>query len=89
MLASHYAPAARVILVNSLQEADETMHEWSPSKKVRILHFGDVNEYAENLYDELRKADQQHHDLVIAVRAPSSGLGIAINDRLSKAAADR
>jgi L-threonylcarbamoyladenylate synthase len=89
MLASHYAPTARVILVNSLQEADETMHEWSPSKKVRILHFGDVNEYAENLYDELRKADQQHHDLVIAVRAPSSGLGIAINDRLSKAAADR
>jgi hypothetical protein len=26
---------------------------------------------------------------VIAVRAPSTGLGIAINDRLSKAAADR
>jgi L-threonylcarbamoyladenylate synthase len=89
MLASHYAPTARVILVNSLQEADETKRELSSSRKVCILHFDDVNEYAENLYDELRTADLQLFDIVIAVRADGSGLGIAVNDRLSKAAADR
>jgi hypothetical protein len=53
------------------------------------LHFADVSTYAENLYDELRKADQENYDIVIAVRAPESGLGIAINDRLSKASAER
>ena len=88
-MASHYAPTARVILVNSLQEADETKRELSSSRKVCILHFDDVNEYAENLYDELRTADLQLFDIVIAVRADGSGLGIAVNDRLSKAAADR
>jgi L-threonylcarbamoyladenylate synthase len=89
MLLSHYAPRARVLLVDSMQQALETMREWSSTKKVCILQFDDVDVFAESLYDELRKADQEHHDIVIAVRAPSSGLGIAINDRLSKAAADR
>jgi L-threonylcarbamoyladenylate synthase len=89
MLSSHYAPTARVLLVDSMQQAFETMREWSSTKKVCILQFDDVDMFAESLYDELRKADQEHHDIVIAVRAPNSGLGIAINDRLSKAAADR
>lgn len=89
MLSSHYAPTARVLLVDSMQQALETMREWSSTKKVCILQFDDVDMFAESLYDELRKADQEHHDIVIAVRAPNSGLGIAINDRLSKAAADR
>jgi L-threonylcarbamoyladenylate synthase len=89
MLASHYAPAARVLLVDSLQQANESFAELSTNKKARILHFDDENEYAENLYEELRKADQQQYEIVIAVRAPSSGLGVAINDRLSKASADR
>jgi L-threonylcarbamoyladenylate synthase len=89
MLASHYAPLARVLLVDSLPQAHQVMREWSSTKKVCILQFDDVDVYAESLYDELRKADQEGHDIVIAVRAPNSGLGIAINDRLSKAAADR
>jgi L-threonylcarbamoyladenylate synthase len=89
MLTSHYAPSARVVIVDSLQQADESVREWSKTKKVRILHFADVSTYAEHLYDELRKADQENYDIVVAVRAPESGLGIAINDRLSKASAGR
>jgi L-threonylcarbamoyladenylate synthase len=89
MLSSHYAPTAHVLLVNSLQEAEEALNDYSSDKKTRVLHFDDVDEYAENLYDELRKADQEHCDTVIAVRAQNSGIGIAINDRLSKAAAAR
>jgi L-threonylcarbamoyladenylate synthase len=89
MLMSHYAPQARVLLVDSYNQAIELMSELYSDKKARILHFDDVNTYAENLYEELRKADQQQYDIVIAVRAPNSGLGIAINDRLSKASADR
>jgi L-threonylcarbamoyladenylate synthase len=89
MLASHYAPTARVLLVDSIQQANESFAELSTDKKVRILHFDNVNSYAESLYDELRKSDHQEYEIVIAVRAPSSGLGIAINDRLSKAAAER
>ena len=89
MLASHYAPSARVLLVDSLPQAHEVKREWSSTKKVCILQFDEVDVYAESLYDELRKADQEGHDIVIAVRAPNVGLGVAINDRLSKAAADR
>jgi L-threonylcarbamoyladenylate synthase len=89
MLPSHYAPQARVLLVESLEMANEVQHEWSSIKKIRILNFDDVNSYAENLYDELRKADQEMCDIVIAVRAPDSGIGIAINDRLTKASAER
>jgi len=89
MLASHYAPTARVLLVDSLQHAETAAREWSSGNSVYILHIDDVDAYAENLYEELRKADHAKYDVVIAVRAPESGVGIAINDRLSKAAADR
>lgn len=89
MLASHYAPHARVLIVDSLDEAKAAVLRESSSKKVHVVFFSNVSSYAEHLYDELRMADQSECDLVIAVRAPNQGIGIAINDRLSKAAAGR
>jgi L-threonylcarbamoyladenylate synthase len=89
MLVSHYAPNAKVLLVNSLTEA-ETLTEHLPlNTSHRILNIPDVHVYAESLYSELRRADHDHIDVLIAIKAPSVGLGLAINDRLAKAAALR
>jgi hypothetical protein len=86
MLASHYAPNAKVILVDSLADA-ESMAALLPLKtSSRILNNPNVDEYAENLYSELRRADNDHIDVLIAIKAAPEGLGLAINDRLAKAA---
>lgn len=89
MLESHYAPDARVFIVDSLEDANLVLAKFEGSTTVRLLHFEDVNEYAERLYEELRAADRKGVQNVVAVRAPSTGVGVAINDRLAKAAANR
>jgi L-threonylcarbamoyladenylate synthase len=89
MLTSHYAPNAQVIIADTREEVDSIASTRGSTAKTRILHFDDVNTYAERLYDELRSADRDGCDVVIAVRAPSVGVGNAVNDRLEKAAANR
>jgi L-threonylcarbamoyladenylate synthase len=89
MLSSHYAPNAQVIIADTRSEADSIASTRGSTAKTRILHFDDVDTYAERLYDELRSADRDGCNVVIAVRAPSVGIGDAVNDRLEKAAANR
>jgi len=89
MLESHYAPDARVLIVDSLEDAKLVLAKFERSTNARLIHFDDVNEYAEHLYEELRAADREGCQYVVAVRAPSFGVGSAINDRLAKAAAGR
>lgn len=89
MLSSHYAPQATVVITDSLATALQQQSMLSPSNRTRIINFEDANEYAEKLYDELRQADSDAIDVVIAVRAPNAEIGAAVNDRLAKAAAER
>jgi len=88
MLDKHYAPNCRVVLVADADEADRRRHELlTQGIRARVLDYSaDLEKYAHRLYDSLRKADDDKIDVVIAVLAPSSGLGAAINDRLYKAA---
>ena len=53
------------------------------------LHEADLVEYARTLYARLRQADAENRAVVVAVRPPAEGLGHAIGDRLTKAAATR
>ena len=46
-----------------------------------------VKQYARVLYESLRTADTNNLAVVIAVLPPSSGLGEAVCDRLTRAAA--
>jgi L-threonylcarbamoyladenylate synthase len=48
-----------------------------------------VEEYARTLYRRLRDADEAGADVLLAVPPPPSGLGLAIADRLRRAAAPR
>jgi L-threonylcarbamoyladenylate synthase len=48
---------------------------------------GDLREAAATLFAKLRRLDEAGLDLIIAEAVPERGLGIAIMDRLRKAAA--
>jgi len=88
MLLAHYAPRARVELYASLREALDRFNRLTNDQvSAEILHHEDLATYALSLYDNLRTADLHNREVVIAVLPPENGLGIAIRDRLTKAAA--
>lgn len=85
MLASHYAPSARVVLVDSAAEARRLAGS-TPHSEV-LDRTDDLIAYAHQLYSTLREADRRGVGTIIAVLPPAEGLGHAIRDRLTKAAA--
>lgn len=88
MLLAHYAPKARVELCNSISEAHDRFGQLKDDLvSVELLHYEDLETYALSLYDNLRTADINGTEVVIAVLPPDEGLGTAIRDRLSKASA--
>jgi L-threonylcarbamoyladenylate synthase len=91
MLAAHYAPSAEVVLVDTSQEGEQRAGELArDGRRVELLDFSaDLVRYARELYSRLRDADAAGVDVVVAVLPPSRGLGHAIRDRLTKAAAER
>ena len=90
MLASHYAPNARVVLCSTSEEASLLAQECVDKQlKTFIIDEPNLVTYAHNLYALLRRADEDECDVVLAVAAPNYGIGIAINDRLAKASAQR
>jgi L-threonylcarbamoyladenylate synthase len=87
MLASHYAPRCQVRLVDS---GDDAIALAAGTPGARILDLtGDIARYARDLYAELRSADRDGVRTLIAVLPSPEGLGYAIRDRLTKAAAPR
>lgn len=91
MLASHYAPRARVLLVEDAATAErETAALRADGRRVAVVDHGDdLVTYAQRLYADLRAADAAGADAIVAVLPPARGLGHAIRDRLVKAAAAR
>jgi L-threonylcarbamoyladenylate synthase len=86
MLESHYAPRCRVLLAGSVAEARHLAEDLPGAE---ILDEADLVRYAQVLYSRLRDADVRGVETVIAVLPPAHGLGHAIRDRLTKAAAVR
>ncbi|MEI7547706.1 MAG: L-threonylcarbamoyladenylate synthase [Actinomycetota bacterium] len=84
MLASHYAPQAKVVLVDTAAEA--LALSWQQPGSWVLDHTDDLVEYARGLYSDLRQADARGVSTVIAVMPPPTGLGHAVRDRLTKAA---
>jgi L-threonylcarbamoyladenylate synthase len=88
MLLSHYAPRALVHLGNSADHVRElvAMHV-DAGRRVRMLeHAESLPMYAATLYQQLRAADDDAMEVVVAQVPPRVGLGAAIADRLEKAA---
>ncbi len=87
MLASHYAPNARVILAETRAEAAVLLADLGHAELIDRTE--DLVDYARHLYADLRLADERGAQVVVAVLPPAFGLGHAIRDRLGKAAAHR
>ena len=100
----HYAPRARVVLVES---EDELMHvlkrethhhrvgvllpvEWAmPLVAVTVQRWGSWSEpelLARELYRQMRALDEEGVEVIVCPLPPAEGIGLAIRDRLRKAA---
>ncbi|WP_042695743.1 L-threonylcarbamoyladenylate synthase [Azospirillum sp. B506] len=95
-LESHYAPNAAVRLNASSAEEDEAFLTFGPDRfvfggtmRLNLSLEGDLNEAAANLFSHLRSLDQSGAKRIAVMPIPEVGLGMAINDRLRRAAAPR
>ena len=88
MLQNHYQPACKVFLVHTDNEAQELIDTLViQNDRIRILNRCDnLPLYATLLYSDLRQADTDQIQALIAVLPENKGLGAAIRDRLTKAA---
>jgi L-threonylcarbamoyladenylate synthase len=91
-LMSHYAPSLPVRLDATAAEPGEALLGFGPSAPKEALNLsptGDLQEAAANLFAMLRRLDEPRYHSIAVMPVPDTGLGIAINDRLRRAAAPR
>jgi L-threonylcarbamoyladenylate synthase len=91
-LENHYAPAAKVLLCEvPIAGQGFIAHKniETPSGVIRLASPGDDEEFAQILYSALREADAQGLSEVVVVQPMGIGIGVAIRDRLSRAANGR
>ncbi|HXG61973.1 MAG TPA: L-threonylcarbamoyladenylate synthase [Planctomycetota bacterium] len=89
-LASHYAPRARVILAEPGTLEARAAELRARGVRVEILRLPEDGEAAARmLYAALRAADARGVEAVVAAAPSEEGLGLAIADRLRKAAGGR
>jgi L-threonylcarbamoyladenylate synthase len=98
MLASHYAPRARVRLNASSIAPGEAVLRFGGAQPAGLQDAaavldlspsGDLVEAAAGLFAALRALDEKGVTTIAVTPIPNSGLGEAINDRLQRAAAPR
>lgn len=58
----------------------------NPAVEVLLSKRGDLNEAAAALFSAMRNMDLANIDVIVAERFPNEGIGLAINDRLERAA---
>jgi L-threonylcarbamoyladenylate synthase len=93
-LASHYAPSRPVRLEATDVGPDEGLLAFGPGApegamlSYNLSPTGDLGEAAANLFAMLRALDRPGIGRIAVMPIPQTGLGLAINDRLRRAAAD-
>jgi len=91
-LENHYAPAAKVLLCEvPIAGQGFIAHKniETPQGVIRLASPGDDEEFAQILYSALRQADAQGLLEVVVVQPIGIGIGVAIRDRLARAANGR
>ena len=91
-LASHYAPRAALRLNARRAGPDEVLLGFgpdAPADAANLSPAGDTVEAAARLYQLLRELDEGGARVIAVMPVPEAGLGLAINDRLQRAAAPR
>src|SRR5690348_9973801 len=88
-LASHYAPSKPLRLNVRQAETGEYLIGFADvGGDVSLSRSGDLVEAAARLFDLLHEADASLKPRIGVAPVPDEGLGVAINDRLRRAAAD-
>lgn len=91
----HYAPKAKVILINSEEDLDKIEFDKNVAAFIglikikglkKIKRVNDLRDYARNIFDFFRKCDEEKIKVIFCQRVPEIGLGLAIMNRLKKAA---
>jgi L-threonylcarbamoyladenylate synthase len=101
-LKSHYAPEATVLVVGAEELTARAHALVAARQRVAVLGAvtprdlppdvvvldapGDADEYARVLYARLREVDRRGVDVLLAVPPPEAGVGVAVADRLRRAA---
>lgn len=101
MMASHYAPATALELCSGEEVAGRARDLVSRGRRVGVLSLastavpgaaalwdagGDVARFAQMLYQVMHQADAEGLDVLVVALPPDEGLGVAIRDRLRRAA---
>lgn len=85
---SHYSPRARVVLNDEAKPGDGLIASAqiaTPPQVIRLAAPTTDEEYAQQLYAALRKADQLGIQRIVAITPAGDGIAVAIRDRLRKA----
>ena len=89
-LASHYAPRQQMRLnALSWQTGESRLGFGAVDCDLNLSPTSDLAEAAANLFDHLHKLEGRPKNRIAVSPIPESGLGLAINDRLRRAAAPR
>ena len=83
-LAQHYSPRTSLHLALDPEQAAREFEARGLS--VQTLPAGEPHDHAQRLYAELRRLDAMGVDVLVAEPSAHGGLGLAINDRLRRAA---
>ena len=95
MLASHYAPSHRLRLNASEVQQGEVLLAFGddvPQGVQQVLNLspaGDLKQAAARLFAYMRQADTLAETGIAVMPIPMEGIGVAINDRLRRAAAKK
>ncbi|HEX6377024.1 MAG TPA: L-threonylcarbamoyladenylate synthase [Allosphingosinicella sp.] len=89
-LRSHYAPAKPLRLDAGSADPDEWLIGFGPvTGDDNLSPSGNLDEAAAGLFEALHRADAQARPRIAVAPIPPDGIGLAINDRLRRAAAPR
>lgn len=89
-MSSHYAPKVPVRLNADIAKDGETLLGFgNVASALNLSKSADLREAAANLFGHLHKLDQSDAKAIAVSPIPMVGLGVAINDRLKRAAAPR
>lgn len=99
MLSSHYSPGKKLFIgdISSLLKTHGTTNvatisyskfvsDVDKDRQKVLSPSGDLKEAASNLFKSLRELDRDDVQIILAEKFPDTGLGLAINDRLKRAA---
>jgi len=91
MLKRHYSPGIRIKLNQKKAKINEAFivfgKKYKKAKNIfNLSSKSSLNEAARNLYKILRLIKKKNYKMICVSSIPQTGIGLAINDRLSRAA---